>query len=288
MHDSALIWKQALRDGLLEDGAAFDWTAFGAERKITGSLWAKADGIWAGTPLIQTANALAREIGVSLQIEPKISGLKDGKRVNKSEELLVWTGDAKTCLAFERPFINLASYVSGIATQTNLLVQEISKSDVVKKPRLTATRKTLPGYRDLAIHGVFAGGGFSHRLGLSSGVLIKENHITAYGGIKNAIDNAKQWAPHGLKIEIEVKDQAELELAHACGAEIVLLDNFTPDQVRHACEWKSKKAPALVFEVSGGITVSNIRSYCINGVDVISSGSLTHSVTALDLSLVFP
>ncbi|MCM0605186.1 MAG: carboxylating nicotinate-nucleotide diphosphorylase [Xanthomonadaceae bacterium] len=288
MHDSALIWKQALNDGLHEDGAAFDWTAFGAERKITGTLWAKADGIWAATPLIQCANQLARELGVQLSIEPKISGLKDGILVKKGQELLVWSGDAKACLTFERPFINLASYVSGIATQTNLLVQEISKSDLAKKPRLTATRKTLPGYRDLAIHGVFAGGGFSHRLGLSSGVLIKENHISAYGGIKAAIENAKQWAPHGLKIEIEVKDQKELELAYACGAEIVLLDNFTPDQVRKAIEWKSKQAPKLVFEVSGGINVSNIRSYCIAGVDVISSGSLTHSVTALDLSLVFP
>lgn len=287
MHDSALIWKQALNDGLCDDGAAFDWSAFGATQPVKGSLWAKSDGIWAADPLIASAQALAKELNVQLRIEKFSYNLRDGSRVKKGEKLLSWSGDPKAALAFERPFINIASYVSGIATATNALVSEIQKSNCEKKPRLTATRKTLPGYRDLAIHGVFAGGGYSHRLGLSSGVLIKENHITAFGGIQAAIENAKKYAPHGLKIEIEVKNHDELIEAKEFGAEIVMLDNFTPDQVRTACEWKAKHAPSLLIEVSGGITRENVALFCMEGVDIISSGSLTHSVKALDLSLVF-
>ena len=269
--------------GLEEDGASYDWTAMGLKARVTAKLIAKAQGIWAAEPLVFATNQCAKEIGVDLKVE---SSLKDGATVKKGDVLVNWQGEARAILAFERPFINLASYVSGIATQTRSLVDVIAKSQASKKPRLTATRKTLPGYRDLAIHGVLAGSGYSHRLGLSSGVLIKENHIEAAGGVAQSIQKAKEQAPHGLKIEIEVKNMKELEEASRAGAEIVMLDNFTPSQVQEAVKWKQKNAPSLVIEVSGGITVENIGAYSIDGVDIISSGSLTHSVKALDLSLL--
>ena len=151
---------------------------------------------------------------------------------------------------------------------------------------MTMTRKTLPGYRDLSILGLQVGGGYAHRVSLSGGVLIKENHIVIAGSIQKAVDGARSIAPHGLKIEVEVRSVKELQQALKARVDCVLLDNFQPSQVQTALEIMSKHEYCPLIEVSGGLTEANIVEYAIEGVDVLSVGSLTHSVKSLDLSLL--
>jgi nicotinate-nucleotide pyrophosphorylase (carboxylating) len=212
--------------------------------------------------------------------------LEDGRSFKPGDVLVALKGPARTLLALERPFLNLASYVSGIATRTQGLVKLVHSECPKRPPRVTSTRKTLPGYRDIAVYGVIAGGGHAHRTSLSGGVLIKENHVAAAGGIARAIEGVREVAPHGLKIETEVRDLKELSQALSAGAEGVLLDNFTPQLVKEALRLIDKQPSRPVVEVSGGLSEENIASYAIEGVDVLSVGSLTHSVTAVDLSLL--
>ena len=153
---------------------------------------------------------------------------------------------------------------------------------------MTATRKTLPGYRDLAVHAVICGGGYSHRVSLAGGVLIKENHIASAGGVAEAIRGVQSVAPHGLKCEVEVRSMDELKQAVAAGAEGVLLDNFTPAQIRDGIKFVRGSGKSVFIEASGGLNESNISDYVIDGVNILSSGSLTHSVQAIDLSLLIP
>jgi nicotinate-nucleotide pyrophosphorylase (carboxylating) len=212
--------------------------------------------------------------------------VEDGEELKPGETVMTLRGPARVLLALERPMLNLASYVSGIATRTEGLVWLVKKACPKRTPRVTSTRKTLPGYRDLATYGVLAGGGHAHRLSLSGGVLIKENHIAAAGGIARAIEGAREVAPHGLKIECEVRNLGELSRALTAGADGVLLDNFKVKEVKDALKLIAGRPKAPVIEVSGGLNEDNIASYAIPGVDVLSVGSLTHSVTAVDLSLL--
>jgi nicotinate-nucleotide pyrophosphorylase (carboxylating) len=186
-------------------------------------------------------------------------------------------------LALERPFLNLVAYASGVASATRQLVDVVAR---VSSARVTSTRKILPYYRDLAIYGVLCGGGVAHRVSLSGGVLLKENHIAAAGGIARAIKGVQAISPHGLKIEIEVRNLDELKQALKAGAEVVMLDNFEPEKVRAAVKQVRESKRAVVIEVSGGLTAANIAEYALPGVDVLSCGGLTHSVRALDLSLL--
>jgi nicotinate-nucleotide pyrophosphorylase (carboxylating) len=288
-HEFTRVWKDHLLKGLQEDGFQWDWTALGSLGDHLAVLTqakviAKEKGIWVGEGFLQAVADLSKTLNQPIQVKALV---KDGERVEAGQSVCLWTGPAKTILAFERPFLNLTSYCSGIATQTAKFVGVIQKhSEPSSQPRLTATRKTLPGYRDLVVFSVIAGGGFSHRLGLSSGVLIKENHIAAAGGIGKAIQGVKEMAPHGLKIEVEVRDLEELKEAVQTGAEGVLLDNFTPDEVRSALEWLKKDGKNVFVEVSGGLNLQTISQFVIPGVDILSVGSLTHSVKALDLSLL--
>ena len=167
-------------------------------------------------------------------------------------------------------------------------MKEITAKELKNPPRLTGTRKTLPGYRDLAVQSSLIGGAHPHRYNLSGGLLIKENHIAAAGSIVHAISNAREVAPHLLKVEIEVKNITELREAIAAGAEVIMLDNFTPEQIREAIKLKPARTSGtgVLFEVSGGINLSNISDYAIEGLDVISVGSITHSVKSIDLSLL--
>jgi nicotinate-nucleotide pyrophosphorylase (carboxylating) len=212
------------------------------------------------------------------------SELKNGDGFKTGDVVCRLDGLARGLLAIERPFLNLASYASGIATHTRAFVQAVSK--VSHPPRIVPTRKTLPHYRDLAVLSVLSGGGASHRVSLSGGVLIKENHIASAGGISRAVQNTRAVSPHLLKIEIEVRNESELREALQAGADGVLLDNFTPEQARSAVASIAKLNPRPFIEISGGVTVENISTYAIEGVDVISIGSLTLSVRATDLSLL--
>jgi nicotinate-nucleotide pyrophosphorylase (carboxylating) len=278
-------WKKLIQTGLQEDAIAFDWTARAAKlarknQSTRATLIAKSNGIWAAETGLKALEILSVELGMHLKIE---SFVKDGDTLLPKQKICEWSGDAESILVFERTFINLAAYASGIATQTHELVKIVAAAQMKKPVRVTGTRKTLPGFKDLSIQSTLVGGAYPHRYNLSGGLLIKENHVAAAGGIAQAIRNARTTAPHLLKIEIEVRDLAEMKQAIEAGAEVIMLDNFTPDLIREAV--KSKPAN-VIFEVSGGITSANIASYCIEGLDVISVGSITHSVTAVDLSLL--
>ncbi len=271
--------------GLSEDGWTWDWTTLGtlgnegSEKIVRAKIVAKANGVWASLGLIAATNSLAERILVN-------TSLKDGQEFKSGETLVHWEGPARIVLAYERPFLNLASYASGIATSTRKLVLAAKSACPDRSPRVTATRKILPAYRDIAIAAVIAGGGHSHRVNLSGGVLIKENHVAAAGGIAAAIRGARSIAPHGLKIETEVRNEKELREALEAKVDGVLLDNFTPEQIRSALLILASSSPRPVVEVSGGINDSNIREFAIEGVDVISVGSLTHTVRATDLSML--
>jgi nicotinate-nucleotide pyrophosphorylase (carboxylating) len=280
-----LAWKQLMSTGLSEDGWTWDWTTLGtlgnegSEKIVRAKIVAKANGVWASLGLIAATNSLAERILVN-------TSLKDGQEFKSGETLVHWEGPARIVLAYERPFLNLASYASGIATSTRKLVLAAKSACPDRSPRVTATRKILPAYRDIAIAAVIAGGGHSHRVNLSGGVLIKENHVAAAGGIAAAIRGARSIAPHGLKIETEVRNEKELREALEAKVDGVLLDNFTPEQIRSALLILASSSPRPVVEVSGGINDSNIREFAIEGVDVISVGSLTHTVRATDLSML--
>jgi nicotinate-nucleotide pyrophosphorylase (carboxylating) len=218
--------------------------------------------------------------------------LRNGATLNEGQVVVEWVGPLRSILTFERGFLNLAQYACGIATRTHRMVRAVRHGwkakgfDSDSVPRVTSTRKTLPGYRDIAVSSVLAGGGMSHRTSLAGGVLIKENHIALCGGVSDAIESARATAPHGLKIEVEVRSHEELCDALSAHADVVMLDNFEPKQARDSVAWVRKSAPGTIVELSGGLHEGNIADYLCEGVHVISSGSLTHSVQALDLSLL--
>jgi nicotinate-nucleotide pyrophosphorylase (carboxylating) len=279
--------RRHLQTSLEEDGGSLDWTSRGVtptSKKATATILAKSDGVWCGEWLCPAVEGLAREMNLSLQVK---SLKRDGERVRKGEKVVRWSGDAEAILVFERSFLNLASYLSGISTRTRTLVDLVDAKLGKKAPRITATRKILPGYRDLALYAVICGGGYSHRVNLSGGVLIKENHIRSAGSIRKAIEGVRAIAPHGLKTEVEVTNLKELKEALAEKAEIVMLDNFSPEEVASALKITAKANYPVCVEVSGGLSESTIQQYAISGVNVLSIGGLTHSVRAFDLSLLF-
>ena len=282
-HDFLGVWKKALRQGLKDDQADLDFTTQGAlggkNPEVRARVVAKARGVWAADPLVA---ALAAE-PAGIRVKSKV---RDGDRLTAGSVVVEWQGPAAAVLAYERPFLNLASYVCGIATATQELVDIARKACPKRTPRVTSTRKILPAYRDLALHGVRSGGGVPHRVSLASGVLIKENHIAAAGSIRTAIEGARAVAPHGLRIEIEVRNAKELDQALECGADIVMLDNFKVADVRSAIQRVNGRTPRPILEVSGGLNARTLADYAIEGVDILSVGGLTHSVTALDLSLL--
>jgi nicotinate-nucleotide pyrophosphorylase (carboxylating) len=281
---------ELLREGLREDGYALDWTSLGlpSGKRIRAAIVAKADGVFYGMELARAAATVSESIG--LPFRAKIF-VKDGARVKAGAKVLEWSGNGTGILALERPYLNLAGYLSGIATRTRDLSDRVGAEWKKRKhggspPRIIPTRKILPHYRDVAIGAVMAGGGYPHRVNLAGGILIKENHIAAAGGIRAAIRAAKKVAPHGLKIEIEVRNLSELKQALAERAEVILLDNFTAGAVRTATLAIEKADYRPRVECSGGISEATVANYAISGVDLISVGGLTHSVTALDLSLL--
>ncbi len=207
--------------------------------------------------------------------------IEDGVIANKGDVIATVSGSAALILQAERVSLNFLQRLCGVATQAHTYAQKI-----VDYPcAVVDTRKTTPGWRYLEKQAVLCGGAKNHRFDLSGGVLIKDNHIAAVGSVADTIVAARKIAPHGLKIEVEVTNEAEFESALSAGADIVLLDNMTPAQV--ASLVPKAKAKGVVVEVSGGITLETIEDYAKAGADVISSGALTHSVRAVDIGLDF-
>ena len=187
-------------------------------------------------------------------------------------------GPLGSILTAERTALNLLGRLSGIATLTRRFSQEVEGTTAT----IVDTRKTTPGMRLLEKHAVASGGGSNHRFGLDDGVLIKDNHLAAVGGVEEAVRRARSHVPHGLKIEVEVATLDELDAAVAAGADAVLLDNMSPEMVADAVQRAGGKA---MLEASGGITLENVRRYAETGVDLISVGALTHSAPNVDVAL---
>jgi len=207
----------------------------------------------------------------------------DGEKINKDDKICRMRGNARDILLIERTALNILSRMSGIATLTRMLQDKIDTTGFGIK--ISSTRKTAPGLRYFDKKAVMVGGGYVHRMGLSDSVLIKDNHI-AILGLDNAIKSGKEKY-FTKKIEIEVETPDDAIKAIQLGAEIIMLDNFTPDDVKkvvNILEGKNLRKN-LIIEVSGGITPDNILDYAIKGIDLISVGFLTHSVRGIDFSL---
>lgn len=202
----------------------------------------------------------------------------DGDEVAPGDVVARIEGPLGPLLTAERTALNLLGHLSGIATITRRFAKEVEGTTA----RLVDTRKTTPGLRLLEKSAVVAGGGSNHRFGLDDGVLVKDNHVAAAGGVTEAVARARARVPHGLKIEVEVSSLDELDEAMAAGADVVLLDNMSPEMVGAAV---ARAGGKVVLEASGGIDLSNVRRYAETGVDLISVGALTHSAPNVDLSL---
>lgn len=205
----------------------------------------------------------------------------DGVRVRKGQSVAVIRHSARAILACERVILNLMQRMSGIATLTRRYVDEVEETGA----KVLDTRKTIPGLRILDKYAVRCGGGQNHRIDLSDGILIKNNHISLGGGIVKVLERAKQLRKPGQTIDIEVRDFDELALALDHGAESLLLDNMTPAEVKKAVAVVHERNIEIPIEASGGITLENIRKYALAGPDYVSVGALTHSAIAVDLSM---
>ena len=206
---------------------------------------------------------------------------KDGEQLKPGAIVLQVSGPTAALLTAERTALNFIQRLSGIATQARRYADAVKGTGV----RIVDTRKTTPAWRALEKYAVRCGGAYNHRSSLGEHVLIKDNHIAAAGSLTKAVQCCREAAPHGAKIEVEAKTLAEVKEAVRAGAEVILLDNMTPTQVKAAV---AAIAGAATVEVSGGVRFETLRDYALPGVDVISIGALTHSATAVDLSLTLP
>ncbi len=204
----------------------------------------------------------------------------DGTSVDGGTRVMELYGPARSLLAGERTALNLLQRMCGIATLTRRMVETLAGSAC----HLLDTRKTTPLWRALEKEAVRHGGGCNHRFGLSDGILIKDNHVAAAGGVRIAVERARARAPHGLKVEVEVDTLEQFDEALNAGADIILLDNFRLDMIREAV---SRAGGRCLLEVSGGVTIENLRAIAETGVHYVSSGAMTHSARVMDLSMEF-
>ncbi len=239
-----------------------------------GCFKAKANGVICGIEIARRSFELC---GGDVEYTPLV---KDGDVISSGDVIATVKGNARTILMAERTALNLMQRASGIATVTRQAVESIAEFET----RITDTRKTMPGLRILDKYAVRIGGAVNHRFGLSDGILIKDNHIAAAGGITEAVAKAKAYAPHTLKIEVETESMEQVVEALNAGADIIMLDNMNCEQMKSAVEYINGRA---VTEASGNMGERNLKEVAATGVDLISIGALTHSVKALDISLKF-
>lgn len=242
--------------------------------QIEGNFIAKEDGIICGIEVCKRTFML---LDASIEF---IEYKKDGDRVKKGDLIAFIKGSALSILKGERVCLNFFQRMSGIATFTDDFVKKVEGLPV----KIVDTRKTVPGLRILDKYAVRIGGGFNHRYNLSDMVLIKDNHIKASGGIGVAISKAREAVTHTVKIEVEVESLSQLQEALDAGADIIMLDNMSPETMKEAVSIAKCK---VLLEASGNVTLNNVREIAETGVDFISIGALTHSVKALDISLIF-
>ena len=268
------VIEAALREDLATAGDVTSAAVVDVEARATGRLAAREAGRIAGLPV---ALEVFRTLDPAVAVEEAVA---DGSEVGAGATLAVVAGAARAMLTAERTALNILTRLSGIATATAAAVAQAAPYGT----RVACTRKTTPGLRALEKYAVRAGGGVNHRFGLHDGVMIKDNHIIAAGGIAAAVARARDAVGHMMSVEVEVDGLAQLDEALAAGADAVLLDNMDPATVATAVEIVAGRA---VTEASGGITPETVAAYAATGVDVVSLGWLTHSVRGLDIGLDF-
>lgn len=274
------ILEEKLRWLMAEDLGQGDITSaliVPKESAAEAELIAKEHGIVAG---VEEAKVILESLGLKFE-----AYVEDGDKIKPKQVLIKISGDTRTILSVERTLLNVMSRMSGIATATGKLVDKVRKAGY--KTIIASTRKTAPGLLYFDKKAVLLGGGDPHRLHLDDMVLIKDNHIAIAGGVENAVKMAKEKASFSKKIEVEVTRVEDVLVATKAGADIIMLDNFSPKQVEEAVILLKKAGffGKVLLEASGGITVDNILDFASKGVNIISLGEITHSAKALDISL---
>jgi nicotinate-nucleotide pyrophosphorylase (carboxylating) len=235
-------------------------------------LYAKAIGVVAGIDIVAQ---------IFKRVDPQISTeilISDGTKVVPGTLVMQLRGPLSSILSAERTALNFLQHLSGIATATREAVEQVEGLLV----KITDTRKTLGGWRALQKYAVRVGGGYNHRFGLYDAVMLKDNHLTAMGGLTAAVEAAYKQLGHMVKLEVECESMAQVQEALDCGVEVIMLDNMTTEQMQQAVSLINHRA---IVEASGGMKTGRLREVAETGVDVISIGALTHSVKALDFSL---
>jgi nicotinate-nucleotide pyrophosphorylase (carboxylating) len=275
--DPSEVYSYAV-DLLKEDLGRGDITTSSVVRggvRARGRFLAKQDFVLCG---LEVAEAVFAALDGGLQIESRVY---DGDQIQSGAEFARVEGTATALLAGERTALNLLQRMSGVATLTKAYVDLIEGTGA----RIVDTRKTTPGLRLLEKYAVTVGGGFNHRFGLDDGVLIKDNHIALAGGVRRAVELARNAVTHLMKVEVEVANQSQLQEAIAARADVIMLDNMAPSEIRESVRIIRESAPGILIEVSGGINLDTVREMAECGVDLISVGAITHSATCVDISL---
>jgi len=266
-----------LRMALVEDVGHGDVTTEGTiDAGLTGPAV-----VFGREPLVLSGSDPFRRTFRLVDPQVRVESLfPDGEEVPADVPLFRMEGSVRSLLTAERTALNLLQRLSGVATLTRRMVNTLAGTSC----RLLDTRKTTPLWRVLEKAAVRHGGGSNHRFGLFDGVLIKDNHVAAVGGVGEAVRRARRSAPHGLKIEVEVDTLEQLEEALQAGADIILLDNFTLDSLQRAVAINAGRA---LLEASGGVTLARVRAIAETGVDFVSCGALTHSAPAIDITMEY-
>lgn len=267
--------RKQLEDFFIEDIGEGDITTdaiFPKDKKGEVLFTSKDNGIFCGSDIMTLGFSI-------LDPDSKVNvKVQDGDRIEQGQIIASVSGSIRNLLKGERVILNLIQRMSGIATRTNEAVTLLNSNYT----KICDTRKTTPGLRMLEKYAVKVGGGFNHRFGLYDAVMIKDNHISFAGGIRNAVKEVKNSIGHMVKIEVEAESKEQMLEALAAGADVIMFDNRTPDEI---AEWITHVPETVITEASGGITLENLASYRNCGVDFISLGFLTHSIQSLDISV---
>ncbi len=268
--------EEAVRNALLEDlGRAGDITSHATiapEKQATAILTSREDGVLAGLDFVRAAFA---QIDSSLEVSVAVT---DATRIKAGQEIVRISGNARSILSAERVALNYLMVLSGIATYTARFADKIAHTQA----KICDTRKTMPGMRSFAKYAVRCGGGANHRFGLDDAVLIKDNHIAVAGGVKQAIEAARSFVGHLVKIEVEVDTLEQMAEALSVQADVILLDNMPPETLVKAVEINAGRAK---LEASGNINFDTVKAVAETGVDYISTSKITMSAPTLDVGL---
>lgn len=253
------------------DGDLSSELIFSPNEQGTFTFYAKEDGIFCGKQIIETGFRI-------LDAQSIIHVLKqDGEQIANGDKIATIEGSLRTLLTGERVVLNLIQRMSAIATMATKAMKETKGTNT----KIVDTRKTIPGLRMLDKYAVRTGGAFNHRSGLYDCIMLKDNHIAFAGSLTRAVEIARSKIGHTVKIEVEIETKEQLQEAIAAGADIIMFDNRSPEEIR---EWLPLVPTHIATEASGGITLKNIRAYAESGIQYISLGALTHSVKAFDIS----